>query len=70
MVPKGRKQGVKFITTFKVMVVKTKFIIAKYVSSSCDRALSVAARGEITSKEGTAATYLLCQKWGKDEKIP
>ena len=30
MAPKGRKKpGVIFMTTFKVMVVKTKFIVAK-----------------------------------------
>ena len=27
---KDRNPGVKFMTTFKVMVVKTKFIVAKY----------------------------------------
>ena len=30
MAPNVEKPGVKYITTFKVMVVKTKFIIAKY----------------------------------------
>ena len=30
MAPKDRKPGVKFMTSFKVMVVKTKFIVAKY----------------------------------------
>ena len=30
MAPKGRKPGVKFMTTFKIMIVKTKFIVAKY----------------------------------------
>ena len=30
MAPKVRKPGVKFITTFNVMVVKTKFALAKY----------------------------------------
>ena len=30
MAPKGRKSGVKFMTAFKVMIVKTKFIVAKY----------------------------------------
>ena len=30
MVPKDKKPGVKFMTTFKIMVVKTKFIVAKY----------------------------------------
>ena len=30
MAPKGTKPGVKFVTAFKVMVVKTKFIVAKY----------------------------------------
>ena len=29
MAPKGRKPEVKFMTTFKVMVVKTKFVVAK-----------------------------------------
>ena len=30
MAPKVEKAGVKFMTTLKVMVVKTKFIVAKY----------------------------------------
>ena len=30
MAPKGRKSGVKLMTAFKVMVVKTKFTLAKY----------------------------------------
>ena len=30
MAPKDRKLGVKFMTAFKVMVVKTKFIVAKF----------------------------------------
>ena len=30
MAPRGRKFGVKFMTAFKVMVVKTKFMVAKY----------------------------------------
>ena len=30
MAPKGSKPGVKFMTTVKVMVVKTKFIVTKY----------------------------------------
>ena len=30
MAPNDRKAGVKCMTTFKVMVVKTKFIVAKY----------------------------------------
>ena len=30
MAPKGRKLGVKCITAFKIMVVKTKFVVAKY----------------------------------------
>ena len=30
MTPKDRNLGVKFMTTFKVMVVKAKFIVAKY----------------------------------------
>ena len=30
MTPKVEKIGFKFMTTFKLMVVKTKFIVAKY----------------------------------------
>ena len=30
MAPKGRKTGVKFMVAIKIMVVKTKFIVAKY----------------------------------------
>ena len=30
MAPKGRKPDVKFMAPFKVMVVKRKFIVAKY----------------------------------------
>ena len=30
MAPKGRKASVKYMTTFKITAVKTKFIVAKY----------------------------------------
>ena len=30
MAPKGRKLSVKYMTAFKIMIVKTKFMVAKY----------------------------------------